>query len=168
MTARGALGLVALLILATCSGTLRFDDHSIDAAPPPPATQDAAAERPANCANDRCGFVGGPCSDTQCNWECPPLKSCSGSCGASCTADCEENSSCMLSAGQKAVLKCEEGSRCSFVVGPASTVECHGDSDCGTRCLADCSLSCAAGAVCSLACGATAPLRSITRTARCP
>jgi hypothetical protein len=54
------------------------------------------------------------------------------------------------------------------VVGPASTVECQGDSDCGARCISDCSLTCAAGAVCTLACGPTAPLRSVTRSARCP
>jgi hypothetical protein len=165
VTAGGTLALAALLALAACSGTLRFDDHSIDAAPVPP---DAAAEGPVNCADNRCGFVGGPCTPTQCNWECPQLKSCSGTCGASCSADCEEDSSCMLTAGQQAALKCEAGARCSFVVGPASTVECQGDSDCGARCISDCSLTCAAGAVCTLACGPTAPLRSVTRSARCP
>jgi hypothetical protein len=146
--------LPALLLLTTCSGTLRFDDHSIDAG--------------ASGGNERGTFVGDPCTSEGCEWECPALASCSGKCGLSCSADCEENSTCMLSAEQDARLRCERGARCSFVVGAGSSVECQASSDCGARCLSGCSLACSAGAICTLACGPTAPLAPASGMSRCP
>jgi hypothetical protein len=171
---RAFVACATLFVLAACSSTFRFDEHSIprgdggsearrDVEPP----SDTADARPA-CPSGACGFSGAPCSGRGCQLECPYFGNCSGSCGELCNADCEEDSSCMLTAAERASLKCEERARCSLVVGGGSRVECERNSDCGVRCLGACTLRCEAGAVCSLACGPSAPLAKFDGDATCP
>jgi hypothetical protein len=162
------LALWAAIAGGSCSSTIRFDDHSIEAGAPADAPVDVSLEHPGNCATETCGFTGSPCRPGSCSLECPQLKSCSGSCGPSCSVDCEENSSCMLTTGDSASLQCEVGARCSFEVGRSSCIECDGGSVCGTRWLSSCSLTCAPGAVCTVGCGSVAPLLPVTGSASCP
>jgi hypothetical protein len=152
-----------------CSGTFRFDDHSIatDAGGTPDSAVDAAGERSAACTTSACEFLGEPCVSDECLLHCPHGKICTGRCQSKCTADCEENSLCTLTTEDNADLECEPGARCSFVVGRATRVECRSTSDCGTRCLGNCTIVCAADATCALACGETDPLAVVSGTTGC-
>jgi hypothetical protein len=152
-------------LVVACSGTFRFDDHSI---PSGDGGADATAESPAGCDGDECGFIGQPCGSASCLLHCPHGEVCTGRCDSACTADCEEDAICTLTAGEGADLECEAGARCSFVAGRASLIDCRTDSDCGTRCLESCTLSCAPTAICALACGASASLMTVSGTAACP
>ena len=160
---------------AACSGTFRFDDHSIpaDAAATPDGgldgvdAVDAASEKPAVCSGGACGFLGEPCAGDECLLHCPHGKICTGRCQSECIADCEENSICTLTADESGDLECEPGARCSFVVGRGTRVECRSTSDCGTRCLGNCTIDCAADATCALACGETDALAVFSGTSGC-
>jgi hypothetical protein len=160
-------------LAAGCSGTFRFDDHSIaaDGGGAIDATDgrdDATSERPSSCDAPECEFLGQPCGSESCLLHCPHEKTCTGRCQSECTADCEENSICTLTTGGEADLQCEANARCSFIVGRASRIECRVGSDCGARCLGSCTLSCNAGATCALACGENAALAPASGTAGCP
>ena len=173
----GVWVLFAGLATAACSGTIRFDDHSIarqdaghDAGDAAVDTRgdDASSERPGWCDATTCDFLGQPCGSSSCLLHCPHGKTCSGRCESGCTADCEENAVCTLTTGEGADLECEPEARCSFIVGRASRIECRAQSDCGTRCLGNCTVSCAADATCALACGDAAPMARVSGVADCP
>ena len=166
------IGMWGAGLTMACSGTFRFDDHSLprDAGGASDSLRgaDAMSDGSAVCDAGTCDFIGQPCGGDDCTLHCPHGNSCTGLCESGCTADCEENSICSLTAGQGADLECEPDARCSFVVGRAGRIECRSDSDCGTRCLESCTISCAPGATCALACGDTQPFATVSGMATCP